>query len=100
MEVFLSHFADLCDIISHDVLRVSNACASLKLIGYDVHNYILTAQGVGNYKKATKLVYEIESQLMSNLDKREYLLSVIEAFLNLDDPQLSHFAEVMLDLLL
>ena len=98
MEVFQSHFADLCDIISHDVLRVSNKCTSL--IGSDVRRYILTAEGVDDYKKATKLLFEIESHLKSHINKRGYLLSVIEVFLNFDNPQFSHIAEKMQDLLL
>ena len=98
MEVFQSHFADLCDIVSHDVLRVSNKCTSL--VGSDVRNYILTAEGVDSYKKATKLLFEIESHLKSHSNKREYLLCVTEAFLNVDNPQLSHIAEKMQDLLL
>ena len=101
MEVFQSHFADLCNIVSHDVLRLSNECTSLKLIGSDVHNYILTVEGVGSYKKATKLLYEIKSHLESHTNKQKYLLSVIEVFLNVDNPQLSIIAEkIQADLLL
>ena len=98
MKVFQSQFADLCNIVSHDVLRLSNECTLL--IGSDVRNYILTAEGVNDYKKATKLLFEIESHLKSHSNKREYLLSVIEAFLNVDNPQLSIIAEKMQDLLL
>ena len=97
MEVFQSHFADLCDIVTCDVLQVSNKCTSL--IGSDVRNYILTAQGVGNYEKATKLLYEIESQLKSCCDKEKYLLSVIEAFLKVKNSQLGELAMKMKDLL-
>ena len=97
MEVFHSHFADLCDIVSHDVLRVTNNCTSL--IGSDVCYYILTAQGVSNYEKATKLLYEIESQLTSFYDKEKYLLSVIEAFLKVKNFQLGELAMKMKDLL-
>ena len=97
MEVFQSHFADLCDIVSHDLLQVTNKCTSL--IGSDVRNYILTAQGVGNYNKATKLLYDIESQLTSRCDKKKYLLSVIEAFLKVKNSQLGELAMKMKDLL-
>ena len=101
MEVFQSHFANLCKVISHDVLRVSNECTSLKLIGSEVHHYILTVEGVGSHKKATKLLYEIKSHLESHTNKQKYLLSVIEAFLNADNPQLNRIAEKMqADLLL
>ena len=99
MEVFQSHFANLCDIVSHDVLRVSNKCTSL--VGSDVRRYILTAEGVDDYKKATKLLFEIESHLKIHSNKREYLLSVIEAFLNVDNLQLSIIAvKMQADLLL
>ena len=98
MEVLQSHFSDLCDIISHNVLQVSNKCISL--IGSDVRDYILTGEGVNDYKKATKLLFEIESLLKTHSNKREYLLRVIEAFLNVDNPQLSRIAEKMQDLLL
>ena len=97
MEVFQSHFADICDIVSHNVFRVSNECTSL--IGSDVRNYIITAQGVSNYDKATKLLYDIESQLTSHCDKKKYLLSVIEAFLKVKNSQLGELAMKMKDLL-
>ena len=97
MEVFQSHFGDLCDIVKLNVLQVTNKCTSL--IGSDVRNYILTAQGVGNYEKATKLLYEIESQLTSHCDKEKYLLSVIEAFLKVKNSQLGKLAMKMKDLL-
>ena len=100
MEVFQSHFADLCNIVSHDVLRVSNECTSLKLIGSEVHNYILTVEGVGSYKKATKLLYEIKSHLESHSNKQEYLLSVTEAFINVGNPHICRIAEEMQKLLL
>ena len=100
MEVFQSRFADLCKVISDDVLQVSNECISLQLIGSEVHNYILTVEGVGSYKKATKLLYEIKSHLESHSNKQEYLLSVTEAFINVGNPQLSHIAEEMQKLLL
>ena len=101
MEVLQSHFADLCDIVCHDVLQVSNKCTSLQLIGFnsEARRMVLTV-GVDDYSKATKLLSEIGSNLESHSKKREYLLSVIEAFLNIDNPQLSHIAEKMQDLLL
>ena len=101
MEVFQSHFADLCDVISYDVLRVSNKCTSLKLIGFNSEacRMILT-DGIDNYKKASKLLTEIVLNLESHSNKRDYLSSVIEAFLNVDNPQLCHIAEKMQDLLL
>ena len=97
MEVFRSHFADLCNIVSHDLLRVTNECTSL--IGSDVRNDILTAQGVSYYNKATKLLYDIESQLISRSDKKKYLLSVIEAFLKVKNYQLGELAMKMKNLL-
>ena len=97
MEIFQSHFADLCDIVSDDVLRVRNKCTSL--FGSDVRDYILTAQGVGNYEKATKLLDAIESQLKSSCNKQEYLLSVIEAFLKVKNSQLGELAMKMKNLL-
>ena len=101
MEVFQSHFADLCDVISNDVLRVSNKCTSLKLIGFnsEARRMVLT-DGVDNYKKASKLLTEIVLNLESHSNKQDYLSSVIEAFLNVDNPQLSIIAEKMQDLLL
>ena len=101
MDFFQSQFADLCDIISNDVLRVSNKCTSLKLIGFnsEAHRMILT-DGVDNYKKASKLLTEIVLNLESHSNKRDYLSSVIEAFLDVDNPQLSHIAEKVQDLLL
>ena len=101
MEVFQSHFADLCDVISSDVLQVSNKCISLKLTGFnsEAHRMILT-DGIDNYKKASKLLIEIVLNLKSHSNKRDYLSSVIEAFLDVDNPHLCRIAEKMQNLLL
>ena len=101
VDVFWSHFADLCNVISHDVLQVSNKCISLKLTGFnsEARRMVLTV-GVDDFSKASKLLSEIGSNLESHSNKREYLLSVIEAFLNVDNPKLSHIAEKMHNLLL
>ena len=65
-----------------------------------MRNYILTAQGVSNYDKATKLLYDIESQLELIDDKKKYLLSVIEAFFKVENSQLGEFGKKMQALLL
>ena len=100
VDVFQSHFADLCNVISHDVLQVSNKCISLKLIGFnsEAHRMVFTA-GVDDYSKASKLLSEIGSNLGSHSNKREYLLSVIEAFDDVHNLQLSHIAKKMQSLL-
>ena len=100
MEVFQSHFADLCDVVSHDVLQISNKCTSLKLIGFnsEARRVVLTV-GVDDLSKATKLLSEIGSNLESHSNKQKYLLRVIEAFLNVGNLQLNHIAKKMQDLL-
>ena len=64
-----------------------------------MRNYILTAQGMSNYEKATRLLSDIESQLTSTDDEKKYLLSVIEAFLKVKNSQLGELAMKMKDLL-
>ena len=73
----------------------------MKLIGFnsEAHRMILT-DGVDNYKKSSKLLTEIVLNIESHSNKRDYILSVIEAFLSVDNPQLSHIAKKMQDLLL
>ena len=71
------------------------------MIGFDTRDSILNAQGVGKYKKATELLYDIELQLTACGDKREYLLNVIEAFCKVKNRKLGKVAKIMqADLLL
>ena len=100
IDVFQSHFADLCNVISHDVLQVSNKCISLKLIGFNSEAYrMVFTTGVDDLNKASKLLSEIGSNLGSHSNKREYLLNVIEAFDDVQNLQLSHIAKKMKGLL-
>ncbi|XP_019859807.1 PREDICTED: uncharacterized protein LOC109588054 [Amphimedon queenslandica] len=92
-DIFQSHIIELCDIISSDVVAVCNACVSFELIGPETRSYIMTAKGASDYEKATKLLYDIELQLKSRINKQKYLSNVIEAFLCVNNSNLSIIAE-------
>uniref|UniRef100_A0A1X7TF96 Uncharacterized protein n=1 Tax=Amphimedon queenslandica TaxID=400682 RepID=A0A1X7TF96_AMPQE len=91
--VFQSHIAKLCKTISSDVVAVCNECYSSDLIGDGTYSYVITATGVSIDDKATRLIHDIESQLKSSINKQEYLSNVIEAFLRVNNSNLSIVAE-------
>uniref|UniRef100_A0A1X7T856 C-terminal of Roc (COR) domain-containing protein n=1 Tax=Amphimedon queenslandica TaxID=400682 RepID=A0A1X7T856_AMPQE len=89
-DVFQSHFAKLCDIISSDVVKVCNECNSCQLIGHETRSFVITAKGASDHDKATRLLYDIELQLKSCINKQEYLSNVIEAFLRVNNSNLNY----------
>ena len=87
-DVLRSHSSKLVDVISGNLLRITNELHAARLIPKLLRQEMLVP-AVDSYTKSTKLVNVIEQQLESSLDPVQYLTDICRVLLNQEDRTLT-----------
>ena len=76
------NYADLTEAITSDLYRIADKLYTKELISFEILNYIQTATGVSDLRKAGQLVSKLQAQLKSfaNPDDETYLIKVCHVF--------------------
>ena len=74
----------LTDLLQHD-LSVSNKLLEKGMVTRDVHNWILTTQGVSKWEKAARLVSCITDSIRVSTDKFDVFIEVLREDSYFDD---------------
>ena len=83
--------ADLIKAITSNLDEITDRLFSKRLIGQDVLQST-TTEGVSSYRKARKVVHELFNLLQAHRDPKQYLTTLCEVLLKLDDPRLRDIA--------
>ena len=77
LDIFEAQFADLCDAIEADPLRIVNKLISAGLLSQTVRNDVTSMTGTA-YEKANKIVIELQRQLNADDNPAEFLKKISE----------------------
>ena len=92
VDVFESFYPILCEVISHNIVRVASHCVQLisqRTLDITMINTTLA------YDRACELVRELHRHLQTSEDQQQYLLNLINIFHEVGDLTLSAVADEM-----
>ena len=95
-ELLRTHSADLTGIITPNLPTVTNALYAKGLIPFETKNYILTATGISDYEKASRLMCVVQGQLNSSSDPDQCLIDVCHVLRNQQHQRLTDIATSIL----
>ena len=75
-ELFRTHSADLSDAITPTLTSVTNVLYAKGLIPFETKTNILSITGEDDYKKSSKLVGVLQTQLRAHSDPHQYLVTI------------------------
>lgn len=70
--------ASLTDLLQHQVLCISNQLLEKGLVTKEVHDWVLTVQGVSNQDKAARLVSCVTDQIKSSAQKYHTFIGILK----------------------
>ena len=98
--LFQEKSADITDAISANLLGVANELYSRKLISKQTKEEMLTP-GIANYRKASKLVHDVEVLLGissdSDSDPRQFLIDFCQVLINQQQKTLTELSVSILE---
>ena len=77
-EAFLKHTNYLADLLQHQVVSTSSQLLEKKLVSKDLHDWVLTALGVSNKEKATRLLSCVADQIKMSSGKYDAFLDILK----------------------
>ena len=97
-EIFRVHSASLCNAIEADPLRIVNSLIAEKLLSSHVRNDVTSMNGTA-YDKATKIVGELQRQIIANDNPVQFLRQICDVLIKQEDKTLSNIGDKMMNLL-
>ena len=77
-EAFLKRSNDLADLLQHQVVTASSQLLEKRLVSKELHDWVLTAQGVSNKEKAARLLSCVADQIKVSAGKYTAFLDVLK----------------------
>ena len=68
---------DLTQLIQHNVVSLSSKLFAKGLVAKDVHDSVLSAEGVANHSKAAKLVSCVIDRVKESADRYQIFIDVL-----------------------
>uniref|UniRef100_A0A1X7SVN8 NACHT domain-containing protein n=1 Tax=Amphimedon queenslandica TaxID=400682 RepID=A0A1X7SVN8_AMPQE len=95
IKIFRSHYASLTSIISTNLTKVTNALYAEELIPMNIVEDMLI-EGIGDSKKASKLLLVITRHLESSQSRTQYLIDVCYVLANQEHKALADISTAIL----
>ena len=86
------HSADLTNAIAINVSRVANSLHAKELIPLSTKEHIITATGISDHEKSSRLMIVLQRQLEASLTPDQYLIDICHVLINQQHQTLTDIA--------